>query len=66
MTDKFTHWRKSTRSGSSAGNCVEVAFAFDGTVGVRDSKAEGAGPVLEFSSASWATFLARLGEVASA
>ena len=47
VTEKFTNWRKSTRSSNSAGNCVEVAFA-DIRVGVRDSKTGGAGPVLEF------------------
>ncbi|GAA4233883.1 DUF397 domain-containing protein [Actinomadura meridiana] len=38
-------WRKSTRSGGANGGgdgCVELA-AFSSTVGVRDSKAPGAG-----------------------
>ena len=26
MTPKYTSWRKSSRSGDSNGNCVEVAF----------------------------------------
>nr|WP_026341642.1 DUF397 domain-containing protein [Actinomadura atramentaria] len=30
-------WRKSSRSGSSGGNCVELATA-PGTVAIRDSK----------------------------
>lgn len=50
---KFTHWRKSTRS--DQGNCVEVAFAADGTVGVRDSK-NPTGPVLQFTPAEWDAF----------
>jgi hypothetical protein len=53
---KFVNWRKSSRSGSANGNCVEVAFAADGTVGLRDSKHQ-AGPVLEFSSQEFAIFL---------
>jgi hypothetical protein len=57
MTEsKFTSWRKSSLS-SGGDNCVEVAFAADGTVGVRDSKQQGRGPVLEFTPAEWDAFL---------
>ena len=54
-------WRKAHVSGD--GGCVEVAYA-GGAVGVRDSKARGAGPVLVFSESEWAAFLngARSGE----
>ena len=52
-TRQYTDWRKSTRS--DGGNCVEVARADDGTVGMRDSK-DVTGPVLEFASASWCAF----------
>jgi hypothetical protein len=38
-------WKKSLAS-TYAGNCVEVAQLGSGLVGVRDSKAGGAGPVL--------------------
>jgi hypothetical protein len=48
-------WRKSSYSNASA-NCVEVAEA-GASVGVRDSKQHGYGPVLEFSSAAWGAFL---------
>lgn len=51
---KFTNWRKSRRSDGD-GNCVEVAFATDGSVGVRDSKNR-TGPILEFTPAEWAAF----------
>lgn len=53
---KFANWRTSSRS-SGGDNCVEVAFAADGTVGVRDSKQQGRGPVLEFTPAEWEAFL---------
>jgi hypothetical protein len=48
-------WRKSSYSNDSA-NCVEVADA-GRTVGVRDSKQHGYGPVLEFSRAEWEAFV---------
>ena len=50
----FTNWRKSRRS-SGGDNCVEVAFAADGSVGVRDSK-DPTGPVLTFTPAEWEAF----------
>lgn len=53
-TEKLTHWRKSSRS-DGGDNCVEVAFAADGTVAVRDSKNR-TGPVLEFTPSEWAAF----------
>lgn len=55
-TSKYSNWKKSTRSGGGGDNCVEVAFAGDGTVGVRDSK-NPADAVLEFTPAEWAAFL---------
>jgi hypothetical protein len=54
-SSKFTNWRKSVRS--DQGNCVEVAFAADGTVGVRDSK-NPIGAVLEFGPGEWEAFIA--------
>lgn len=54
-------FRKS--STSSSGGCVEVA-QLNGLIGVRDTKAHGTGPVLEFTQHEWARFLegARGGE----
>ncbi|MFY1637471.1 DUF397 domain-containing protein [Solwaraspora sp. WMMA2065] len=48
-------WRKSTRSGGDD-NCVEVNVTGD-RVGVRDSKAGPAGPILDFSRTSFASLL---------
>ena len=47
-------WRKA--STSSSGGCVEVAMVAD-VIGVRDTKAAGSGPVLEFNRREWAAFL---------
>ena len=49
-------WRKSTRSGSSGNNCVEVADNLVGVVGVRDSK-DPAGPALRFAPPAWHAFV---------
>jgi hypothetical protein len=49
-------WRKSTRSGSNGGACVEVADNLPGVVGVRDSK-DPAGPVLTFTPQTWRAFV---------
>ncbi|MDW5323327.1 DUF397 domain-containing protein [Plantactinospora sp. KLBMP9567] len=50
-------WRKSSRSNSNGGDCVEVAGDLaPGVVGVRDSK-DRQGPVLTFGSSAWRTFL---------
>jgi Domain of unknown function (DUF397) len=51
----FGTWRKSTRS-SSGGECVEVAKASDGRIGVRDSK-DRSGPQLIFTPAEWEAFI---------
>ncbi|MDH2430682.1 DUF397 domain-containing protein [Sphaerisporangium sp. TRM90804] len=48
-------WRKSSRSGSSGGNCVEVARLPGGRVGVRDSKRR-TGPALILGAAAWRVF----------
>ncbi|TDC52824.1 DUF397 domain-containing protein [Micromonospora sp. KC207] len=48
-------WRKSTRSDSNGGACVEVADLRDG-VAVRDSK-DKSGPILSFDGQGWRTFI---------
>ncbi|GAB3944465.1 DUF397 domain-containing protein [Micromonospora vulcania] len=50
-------WRKSTRSGVSGGDCVEVADNLPEVVGVRDCK-DPSGPALVFAPAAWRAFVA--------
>jgi len=50
-------WRKSSHSGATNGDCVEVAFAVE-AVAVRDSK-NSAGSTLAFSPAQWRAFTTR-------
>ncbi|MCP9989698.1 DUF397 domain-containing protein [Streptomyces albogriseolus] len=54
-------WVKSSYSGTSGGDCVEVAVRQD-TVYVRDSKAVEAGPVLRVGRDPWAAFVALAAE----
>lgn len=56
MEDKIgICWRKSSYSGNGGGNCVEVAGR-GSRVLVRDTKQDGAGPMLRFSPAAWRRF----------
>ncbi|MFH9980212.1 DUF397 domain-containing protein [Streptomyces sp. NPDC017179] len=50
-------WFKSSYSGTSGGDCVEVAASLD-AVYVRDSKAAGGGAVLQVGRNEWAAFVA--------
>ncbi|RKR89126.1 uncharacterized protein DUF397 [Micromonospora pisi] len=50
-------WRKSTRSGTNGGACVEVADNLPGRVLVRDSKDRDGG-MLAFGPATWRAFVA--------
>ncbi len=50
-------WVKSTRSGPTGGNCVEVACLGDGRVAVRNSR-HPAGPALLFVQEQWTAFVA--------
>ncbi|GAA2840583.1 hypothetical protein GCM10010505_74370 [Kitasatospora aburaviensis] len=47
-------WRKSSYSGGSGGNCIEVDDARPGSV--RDSK-DPEGPRLRFTPAAWQAFV---------
>jgi hypothetical protein len=50
------NWRKSTYSGGSGGDCVEVGSSASDMVLVRDTKDNGAGPVLRVSPETWRMF----------
>ncbi|MBM7438763.1 DUF397 domain-containing protein [Streptomyces sp. HB132] len=49
-------WRKSSYSGNTGGECVEVADGCAASVPVRDSK-DPAGPVLVMSAGAWQAFV---------
>jgi hypothetical protein len=52
-------WRKSSYSGNTGGDCVEVVDGFPGAVPVRDSK-NPAGPALLVRPDAWQAFVAGL------
>jgi hypothetical protein len=49
-------WTKSSLSGPTGGNCVEVARLGDGQVAVRNSR-HPSGPALVFTAAEWDAFV---------
>jgi hypothetical protein len=49
-------WRKSTRSGTNGGNCVEVADNLAGVVLIRDTKDRDGG-TLTFAPEAWRAFV---------
>ena len=50
-------WRKSSFSHFN-GNCIEITRLPPDRIGIRDTKDNGAGPVLIFTGAEWDAFLA--------
>ncbi|CAK7284411.1 DUF397 domain-containing protein [Streptomyces misionensis] len=52
----LTGWFKSSYSGGTNDNCVEIASGH-ATVPVRDSKAGPGGPALLFSPSGWTSFV---------
>lgn len=52
-------WRKSSYSGGTGGNCVEIAALPANGRAVRDSK-DPNGPVLNLTKAQWAEFIKSL------
>ncbi|BCJ27723.1 DUF397 domain-containing protein [Actinocatenispora sera] len=59
MELRDARWRKSSRSGGSGGNCVEVAGNLTGVVAVRDSK-DPSGPALLVTPTAWSAFTSTL------
>jgi len=55
MTAHYEHWRKSSHSAPD-GECIEVGRS-PHTIGVRDTKQDGRGPVLDFSPREWGAFV---------
>jgi uncharacterized protein DUF397 len=49
-------WIKSSRSGPTGGNCVQVAFLADGQIAMRNSRHPD-GQTLVFTRAEWDAFL---------
>ncbi|WP_444950492.1 DUF397 domain-containing protein [Micromonospora ureilytica] len=58
-------WRKSTKSGSNGGDCVEVADNLPGVVLVRDTKNRDGG-TLAFGPAAWQSFVDRAKQIGTA
>jgi hypothetical protein len=48
-------WRKSSRSGPTGGNCVQIAALAGGDVAMRNSRDPG-GPALIFTRDEWEAF----------
>ena len=63
VQETAARWIKSSYSGPTGGNCVEVAFLTGGGVAVRNSR-DVRGPALVFTGAEWDAFVrgARDGE----
>jgi Domain of unknown function (DUF397) len=57
LTPPGARWVKSTHSGPTGGNCVEVTCLGDGRVAVRNSR-HPADPALLFGREQWAAFVA--------
>ena len=52
----WARWMKSSYSGPTGGNCVEVALLVGGQVAVRNSR-HPSGPALVFSAGEWDAFI---------
>ncbi len=65
MSDVFAGWRKSSYSGDG-NSCIELGSARPQSghagpaIGVRDSKRDGLGPILRFSTTAWREFLIQI------
>lgn len=54
-------WRKSSYSGPSNGDCLEITGSCPGLAPIRDSKRP-SGPALVFSTSAWSAFVGDLKE----
>ncbi|TLS40385.1 DUF397 domain-containing protein [Streptomyces montanus] len=62
-TSVLSAWRKSTYSGDSGGNCLEVNDAARPShIPVRDSK-NPTGPAIVFSAPAWQAFVGAVGGI---
>ena len=52
-------WRKSSRSGGTGGNCVEIAALPSNGMAIRDSK-DPNGPVISLTTGQWAELVKSL------
>ena len=52
-----TVWTRSSHSGATGGNCVELAHLYGGQVAIRNSRHRSA-PALLFTEDEWDAFLA--------
>ena len=59
LTPRDARWVKSTHSGPTGGNCVEVAALGNGLVAVRNSR-QPTEPALLFEREQWAAFVAAI------
>ena len=56
MSQQYSGWRKSSYSNPDT-ECIEVGRSLHGTIGVRDTKQHGTGPILDFTLGEWTDLL---------